>query len=99
MADNKKQHYIPQFYLREFSQDGSNLFVYNLKNKKDYKCKIRNLCQNNYFYGRDLKLEALFSKIEFEQASILKKINAEQNLNFLTGDTYYHLRISTTLSG
>lgn len=73
MANNKKQHYVPQFYLRYFSDDSKSVNAYNLKNEKLFLSKIKNICQENYFYV-DVELEKILGKIEEKQANILQKL-------------------------
>ena len=67
----KKQHYVPQFYLRFFSRDGKRIYMYDKeKNGSLQLVGISGVAQENYFYdlgkpgGRDFKLEESFSKIE-----------------------------------
>lgn len=48
--DNKKQHYVPQFYLRQFSQDGKHIWQYSAKLKKKTGLSISDVCTENYFY-------------------------------------------------
>ncbi len=79
--------------MRKFSQDNSHLFVYNLKRQQAYSGTIKNLCQSKYFYGNDLKLETFLNQIETKQSPILKQIIGKQDLDFLTRDTFYYLRL------
>lgn len=51
MADRKKQHYIPQFYLKYFSDNPKTINCY-VKNKDlIHPQKIKDICQENYFYN------------------------------------------------
>lgn len=34
MPANKNHHYIPQSYMKFFSEDGKNVSIYNIKRKK-----------------------------------------------------------------
>ena len=50
----KRQHYVPQVYLKGFANITKKkhlLFVYNKENKKSFKCNIKNIGQENYFYS------------------------------------------------
>lgn len=85
----KKQHYVPQYYLRRFSDDGDSLWVYNRKAGKTYKSRSEDVCERNYHYemearcqrswhGRHLlpgKIEKKLSQIEGEQSALLRKID------------------------
>lgn len=74
MPVNKKQHYVPQFYLRGFSFNGSSISMYNLTGKNFIEnASIRNQCCEDYFYG-DSGLEGLLSQIEASAARVLKEI-------------------------
>ncbi len=62
MAGHKKQHIIPQHYLKGFSKERDNptistgnkiIYFHNVKTKKRYKSAIKNIGYKNYFYGKD----------------------------------------------
>ncbi len=87
----KKQHYVPQYYLRRFSDDGDSLWVFNRKAGKTYKSRSEDACERKYHYemearcqrswhGRHLlpgKIEKKLSEIEGEQALLLREIDAQ----------------------
>ena len=87
----KKQHYVPQYYLRRFSDDCDSLWVYNRKTGKTYKSRSEDVCERNYHYemearcqrswhGRHLlpgKIEKKLSQIEGEQSALLRKIDIQ----------------------
>jgi hypothetical protein len=50
MAEAKNQHYVPQFYLRNFSPDGARIHVYDKVTGKHFFTNIRNVAGENYFY-------------------------------------------------
>ena len=92
MAKMKKQHYVPQFYLRYFSKDKKT----REKDKKtiDILVRKRNLIINNgtisnqsyanYFYGKDKQLEKALGLVETKSAeliNLIKKTNFVPNLN------------------
>lgn len=91
MAENKKQHFVPQHYLKGFSQDEESLYRYNLKTKESSQKSIKNSCQSSYFYGEED--EKVLHKIENEQAPVLHKLIETQNLKILTSDDFYYLRL------
>ena len=55
-AENKNQHYVPQYYLREFSNIKEQLYVYDLKTKKKFKQKIDGIAAKKFFYNVNLDL-------------------------------------------
>lgn len=87
----KKQHYVPQYYLRRFSDDGDSLWVFNRKAGRTYKSRSEDVCERNYHYemearcqrswhGRHLlpgKIEKKLSEMEGEQALLLREIDAQ----------------------
>ncbi|MDL2227229.1 DUF4238 domain-containing protein, partial [Deltaproteobacteria bacterium OttesenSCG-928-M10] len=69
MTAYKNQHYIPQFYLKNFASDdlGKAINLYNLKSKKHIRnVPIRHQASRDYFYGKDLKIENFLAKLETE---------------------------------
>lgn len=70
MADRKKQHYVPQFYLRYFSDNTKTINCY-VKNKDLIHPQIiKDICQESYFYNYkenncdEFYIESIFFKKE-----------------------------------
>ncbi len=60
----KKQHYVPQFYLRNFTSEDNKLWVFD-RVKKEYYCKTpKEVCYEKYLYGRHGKMKILKSVTE-----------------------------------
>lgn len=59
MGDNINQHFVPQYYLKNFSNDG-HIHVYDLKDKKPFTNSISNVAFRKRFYNVDTNL---FNKI------------------------------------
>jgi len=89
MAKNKRQHYVPQHYLKGFSQDRESFYRYNLKNRESSQKSIKKSCQISYFYGEEL--EKVLQIFENEQPPVLYKLIETQNLESLTSDDFYHI--------
>ncbi|MGB9941090.1 DUF4238 domain-containing protein [Methanosarcina sp.] len=62
MAYRKKQHIIPQHYLKGFSKERDDptistgnkiIYCHNVKIEKRHKSAIKNISYGNYFYGKD----------------------------------------------
>lgn len=67
-------HYVPQFYLRNFSSNKSIGF-YNFKIKKFVdKVAIHDIGGRNYFNGKDIKLEKWFIDLEGTWTTIFNNI-------------------------
>lgn len=86
MSKKKNQHYVPQFHLREWSDDGKLISLYNKYNSiyVDNKGAIKNLASKNHLYDKDGSLENVFGTIEATIAPICKKIIKSQSLSELS---------------
>lgn len=75
MAEYKKQHYVPQFYLRNFASDRSRVSLYNITNGRFVEnANIRTQCYEDYFYGTT-GMENLLSQIEGMAARLLSDLH------------------------
>ena len=50
MGKDKKQHYIPQCYLRLFSDDQKHIWTFDKKKGSEYSSTITDICTKNDFY-------------------------------------------------
>jgi len=50
MGKNKKQHYIPQCYLRLFSDDKKHIWTFDKEKGQEYSSAISDVCTKNDFY-------------------------------------------------
>lgn len=48
-SEAKHQHFVPKFYLENFSKDGS-LFVYDRKESRFFKSTPEKMCKQKYIY-------------------------------------------------
>lgn len=55
MAKEKKnQHYVPEFYLKNWTIEGKNqIYVYDKKTKKSFLTNVNNVASERYFYDID----------------------------------------------
>lgn len=76
MADKKKQHYVPRFYLKLFSDTQKKAInLFNISNENHVKrANLKNQCYESYFYGKDLTIENAFSDIEAFTSKLINKI-------------------------
>lgn len=76
-SNKKKQHYIPKFQLRHFSDDKKQIGVFYI-NKSQFisRASIRDQGQKKFYYGKDGKLEDLLSTLETEISNTFKTITS-----------------------
>lgn len=103
-TDKKNQHYIPKFYLKNFSfeDDKKQIGIYNIKSDFYFqKAKLKTQGSKNFFYGHDGKIEDSLSDIEGSLASEIREIiekkdvPVKESINHLTLLTFVgltHLR-------
>lgn len=46
----KNQHYVPQFYLKQWTNNKEQLFVYDKKQKKSFTSNVKNVASSKFFY-------------------------------------------------
>lgn len=77
MANKKKQHFVPKFLLRHFSNDENRkkIGVYNV-NTRFYKedCSLDGQAQESYFYDKDASVEDLLWVTENKAAPMIAQI-------------------------
>ena len=65
LANKKKQHFVPQFYLKKFSDNNGFLNVYNIpKDKTINHAHFSSQCKSDYYYGDDLVWENTLQSFE-----------------------------------
>jgi hypothetical protein len=81
MAENKNQHYLPQFAQRFFTDDPVNaktVRVFHLATGNVFgPAPIDRQSSGDYFYGRDQKLEDMFKEHEGNTAAVYRRLIAE----------------------
>lgn len=84
----KKQHYIPQFYLNNFTNDSGKLWVYDRLNRKFFASSPRDIASEKYLYETRWEdanpklgdfvlpnqIENKFAEQEREYSKLLQKI-------------------------
>lgn len=77
LTDKKNQHYVPKFYLRNFSLHGKGrqIRLYNIANTKFVPAApLRHEGSSNFYYGRDGIIEDALSKLEGRQSKVVRHI-------------------------
>lgn len=73
----KNQHYIPKFYLRNFSycKDQKQIGIYNINNEIfNQKVPLKSQASKDFFYGKDEIVENTLAKLEGSLATTINKI-------------------------
>ncbi|MGM0111315.1 DUF4238 domain-containing protein [Enterococcus sp. DIV0187] len=66
MADTKKEHYVPRFYLKDFCDTDNKIWVFDKRTQSIRKQKVTEIAMENYFYDLDLDKVTLDAKKEEE---------------------------------
>jgi hypothetical protein len=81
MPEKKNQHYVPQMYLRNFSEDKKTLnLVHRDTCKAIENASVAEQCSKNYFYGRDSSLDEFVSLFEGSMKYLLDAIVKQRTL-------------------
>lgn len=90
MPKNKRQHYVPQFYQRFFSNGEDCLPNLNLiSGEINWKSSINRQAQSDYFYGKDNGMEEFLDKeIETPASNVLKNIIKNACINEINNNEY-----------
>lgn len=76
-TDKKNQHYIPKFYLRNFSyqKNKKQIGVFNIRSEFYYsQANLKHQGSKNFFYGTDGIVEDALSVMEGDLATIIRTI-------------------------
>jgi hypothetical protein len=86
MSRTKKQHYVPQVYLRQFSADGETVWAFDKSRLSSWRASTRDVAMENLFYqlpvpeGDDFApqtIEDILQREEDRYADVLKRIARE----------------------
>lgn len=78
----KRQHYVPKFYLRNFSFDGGNrLHLLHVETLRAIpRIGLKEQCHQDYFYGHDAVVENALQDMEGAAAKVFQAIITERRL-------------------
>ena len=85
----KKQHYVPQFLLKNWSQSNKKrVFIFDKMSNKSFSSSIKNIAHENNFYkdeilGYENNTEIKLSELEGDAAPIINKIVSEGTIKNL----------------
>jgi len=91
MGVTRKQHYVPQFYLRNFSCNGKSVGTHIISSSKTVQsASIKEVAYEDYLYGKDGVLESRLANCEGLFATIVKKI-IDNKSSSITDEEFTHL--------
>lgn len=94
MTEKKNQHYIPKFYLRNFSylNNEKQIGLYNIFNSFFFKqAKLKTQGSKNFYYGKDGIVEDFLSEHEGRFAKIVKDIITYEKLPKKLSNEHFEL--------
>lgn len=107
MAEHKKHHYVPRFYLKLFSENGRSINLFNIRSQRSViDGGLKNQCYRDYFYGKDLQTEKALSLVEGQMSRILNAVQSgcalpsrksEDRLTFLLHVLMQHTRTAYSI--
>jgi len=96
MSKVKKQHFVPRFYLENFTDSKSNIYAFDVIKCESFSTTTENIAHQKYFYdyepldqfiGREQTIEKALAKSEAEQAVVLRKLVGGLKVNDVSAFT------------
>lgn len=79
--DKRRQHYVPKFYLRNFSKNKKSIGLYRFIEGKIIKgASIKDSFWKEYFYGEDASVENKLAEYEGKWNDIISSVIAREQL-------------------
>lgn len=92
MQNKKDQHYVPRFYLKNFSKNKKSL---GMLRKSVFRvveyASIKQVAYRDYMYGRDGVIEEWLSKCEGKWSQVVRYLLVEDDTEFTEPLEYYLL--------
>ncbi len=85
-SDTRRQHYVPQSYLKGFENSSGNICCFDKVEKKSFQTNTRNIGQENWFYDDEgeQETEEKLSELEGQFKPILEQILGKENIDCLS---------------
>jgi hypothetical protein len=94
MQKTKKQHYVPQFYLRRFAAENGELFVFDKFTGKVFQSNVKDVAQERYFYdfpediaGKDIDVqwvEKTLASMESKFSAVISQLLATKSKKIIS---------------
>lgn len=101
MSEKKNQHFVPQFYLREFSYENNRkqIGIYNIETDLYFpKANLKFQASRKYYYGEDLAIENHLAELEKLTAPTIQEIIQTQTLPKPNTEAHFRLLTFVVLS-
>lgn len=101
MTEKKNQHYIPKFYLRNFSYQNNKkqIGIFNINNQFFFQtAKLKTQGSKDFFYGYDGLIEDNLADLEGLLAKTLKQIIETREIPKKNSIGYFELLLFVTLT-
>ena len=97
MPAYRKHHYVPRFYLGNFSATRRrSIHLFNIPSSRHVlNASLRNQCYSSRFYGDDLSIEHALAGIEGPTAAVIRHIITTKRLPSPRSDDHYTLMVFT----
>lgn len=97
--DKKNHHFVPQFYLRNFSNDNKSMGMFLLDKQKYIPyASIKKTAYREYLYGENGTIENGLANNEGEWSKIINKIIAAEKIDLDDEEEYITLLLFLTLT-
>jgi hypothetical protein len=94
----RENHYVPQFYLRNFSADDKSIHLINLDRAKHIPCaSIKNQCSKRGFHDFHPEAEGVLANIEGSAASVIRKVLEARSSLVAQGEDFDTLMLFVVL--
>lgn len=81
MSNRKEHHFVPRFYLKQFSENRKSINLFNIQHGKLIRrASIKGQCAHPHFYGPDSKIEDALGLVENKVSGIIRKIFEKERL-------------------
>jgi hypothetical protein len=98
MADKKKQHYVPRFYLKQYSNDETNIGLYNaISDKYFLSIPLRSQGYEDYLYGKNPDIENFLGKMENEFKTVIEYIKFHNGRIYFPNKYYRNILLYTLI--
>jgi hypothetical protein len=83
MSNVKNQHYVPQSYLKSFTDSQEKIYVFDKFEQKCFSSNVKNVASERYFYdfpqseniqSREQTMEKLFSQLEAKASQMMSHL-------------------------